>query len=110
MKETIEVEVKKFKACIFICKEQHPNWLANVVSVMKKNKKVSVCIDFRNLNNTCPKDDIPLPITDVMINNTCGFERISCIDGFLDITKLKCVKTMKSIHPLEYHKEYTAIQ
>lgn len=39
MQEAIEPEVKKLKPCGFIRKEYHPNWLANVVPLMKKNGK-----------------------------------------------------------------------
>ena len=31
----------------------------------------------------------PLPITDVMIDNTCGFERISFMDGFSGYNQIK---------------------
>jgi len=77
----IEVEVHKLIACGFIREEQHPDWVANIVPVLKKNGKIRVCIDYCDLNAACPKDEFPLPITDVMIDNTCGFERMSFMDG-----------------------------
>jgi len=66
----------------FIWEEQHSNWVANIVLVLKKNEKIQICIDYRDLNTACPKDEFLLPITDVMIDNTYGFERISFMDGF----------------------------
>ena len=36
------------------------DWLANVVSVLKKDRKVRMCVDFRDLNKASPKDDFPL--------------------------------------------------
>ena len=69
--EAIEVEVHKLIACGFIREEYHPDWVANIVPVFKKNGKIWICIDYRDLNTTCPKDEFPLPITDVMIDNTC---------------------------------------
>ncbi len=39
----------------------YPDWLANVVLVKKKNRKVRKCVDFTNLNKACPKDSSPLP-------------------------------------------------
>jgi len=80
--EAIEAEVHKFIACGFIREEQHPDWVANIVPVLKKNEKIQVCIDYRDLNTACPKDEFPLLITDVIIDNTCGYERMSFIDGF----------------------------
>ena len=81
MKAT-QSKVKKLTDSSFIREEQHPDWVANIVPVTKKNTKVRVCIDFHNLNEACPKDEFSFPITDAMIDNTCGFERMSFIDRF----------------------------
>ena len=48
-----------------------------------------ICIDFRDLNEACAKDEFPLPITDVMIDNTYGFERMSFMDGFSGYNEIK---------------------
>ena len=93
----IEAEVHKLIAYGFIREEQHRDWVAYNVSVLKKNGKIQVCIDYRDLNTACPKDEFPLPITDVMIDNTCGFERMSFMDGFQDIIKSRCTQRMRSI-------------
>ena len=66
--EKIKTEVHKLIEYGFIREEQHPDWVPNIVSVLKKNEKIRVCIDFCGLNTTCPKDEFLLPITDVMIN------------------------------------------
>jgi len=68
--EAIEAEVHKLIAYGFIWEEQHLDWVANIVPVLKKNGKIRICIDYRDLNTACPKDEFPLPITDVMIDNT----------------------------------------
>jgi len=72
--EAIQSEVKKLIDSSFIREEQNPDWVTNIVPVTKKNGKIRICIDFCDLNKACPKDEFPLPITDVMIDNTCGFE------------------------------------
>ena len=87
--EAIEVEVHKLVECDFIREEQHPDWVANIVPVLKKNGKIKVCIDFRDLNAACPKDEFLLSITDVMIDNTCCFERMSFMDGFSGYNQIK---------------------
>ena len=87
--EAIEAEVHKLIACGFIREEQHPDWVADIVPVLKKNGKIRICIDYRDLNIACPKDEFPLPITDVMIDNTRGFERISFMDGFSGYNQIK---------------------
>ena len=61
---------------------QYPQWLANIVPVPKKDGKVRMCIDYRDLNKASPKDDFPLPHIDVLINSTIGHEMMSFMDGF----------------------------
>jgi hypothetical protein len=40
------------------------------IRVEKKNTgKIRVCIDFRNLNKTTHKDEYPMHIADILINN-----------------------------------------
>ncbi|KAL0362080.1 UNVERIFIED_CONTAM: Polyprotein P3 [Sesamum calycinum] len=38
-------------------------------------------VDFRDLNNACPKDDFSLPIAELMIDTTMGHEALSFMDG-----------------------------
>ena len=47
--EAIQSEVKKLIDSSFIRKEQHPDWVANIVPITKKNEKIWVCIDFCDL-------------------------------------------------------------
>jgi hypothetical protein len=48
-------------------------WVSNIVPIEKKNTgKIQVCIDFRNLNKVAPKDEYPMPIADMLINNASG--------------------------------------
>ena len=87
--KAIETEVQKLKECGFIREEQHPDWVANIVPILKKNRKIGICIDFHDINKACPKDEFLLPITDVMIDNTCGFEMMSFMDGFSGYNRIK---------------------
>ena len=87
--EAIQSEVKKLIDSGFIREEQHPNWVANIVPVTKKNEKIRVCIKFCDLNEVCPEDEFPFPITYVMIDNTCEFEQMSFMDGFSRYNQIK---------------------
>jgi len=87
--EVIESEVKKFIDSGFIWEEQHSDWVANIVLIPKKNGKIRIYIDYHNLNAACPKDEFLLPITDVIIDNTCGFEKIAFMDGFSGYNQIK---------------------
>jgi hypothetical protein len=52
------------------------------VPVEKKDSgKIRVCIDFRDLNRATPKDEYPMPIADILINDASGHRVISLLDG-----------------------------
>jgi len=87
--ETIKLEVRKLIDSGFIREEQHPDWVTNIVPVPKNNGKIRICVDFHDLNVACPKDEFSLPITDVMIDNTYEFERMSFIDSFSGYNQIK---------------------
>ncbi|KAK4381277.1 Transposon Tf2-12 polyprotein [Sesamum angolense] len=56
-------------------------WISSIVPVRKKNGQIRVCVDFKDLNNACPKEDFPLPIAELMIDATTGHEALSFMDG-----------------------------
>ena len=76
-----EEVVKQFEAG-FIRVAKYPEWLANIVPVPKKDGKVRMCVDYRDLNKASPKDDFPLPHIDVLVDNTAGYGMFSFMDGF----------------------------
>ena len=57
--------------------------------VPKKDGKVSMCVDFRDLNKVCPKDDFPLPHIDVLVDNTADSALMSFMDGFSRNNQIK---------------------
>ncbi|XP_073120324.1 uncharacterized protein [Henckelia pumila] len=77
----IKTEINKLIEVGFIREVKYPTWISNIVPVKKKNGQIRVCVDFRDLNNACPKDDFPLPITELMIDATMGHEALSFMDG-----------------------------
>ena len=58
-------EVQKLLAVGFIRPIEHSKWLSNIVPIKKKNGQMRCCVDFRNLNKACPKDEFPLPNMDM---------------------------------------------
>ena len=54
-------ELAKLLEAGFIRDIKHPDWLANLVMVPKKDKSWRLCVDFKDLNKACPKDPFPLP-------------------------------------------------
>ncbi|KAL0359476.1 UNVERIFIED_CONTAM: hypothetical protein Sangu_0797000 [Sesamum angustifolium] len=51
----IEGEVNKLIEVGFIREVKYPMWISSIVPVRKKNGQIRVCVDFRDLNNACPK-------------------------------------------------------
>jgi len=60
-----------------------------VVPVPKKDGKVRMCVDYRDLNCASPKDDFPLPHIDILVDNTTKFSLFSFMDGFFGHNKIK---------------------
>ncbi|XP_058221013.1 uncharacterized protein LOC131331161 [Rhododendron vialii] len=85
----IEAEVDKLLTAGFIREVKYPTWLANIVPVPKKNGKIRICIDFRDLNEACPKDDFPLPITELLVDATTGYETLSFMDGYSGYNQIR---------------------
>ena len=67
----------------------YPEWLANVVLVPKKDGKVRMCVNFRDLNKARPKDDFPLPHIDILVDNTAGYALLLFMDGFSGYNQIK---------------------
>ena len=78
----VKEEIQKQLSVGFLSVVKYPEWLANVVSVPKKDGKVRVCVDFRDLNKASPKDDFPFPHIDMLVNSTVGHSMLSFMDEF----------------------------
>lgn len=61
---------------------KYPRWVSNCVVVKKRNTKNRICVDYTDLNKACPKDQFPLPHSDIIVNATIGHRMLSFIDVF----------------------------
>ena len=64
-------------------------WLANVVPMLKKDGKVRMCVDFRDLNKASLKDYFPLPHIDILVDNTARNALLSFMDDFSGYNQIK---------------------
>lgn len=68
----IKQKIQKLLDVGFIKPIKLPTWLANIVPVKKKNGQIRCCIDFRDLNKACPKNEFPLPHIDMLVDAAAG--------------------------------------
>ena len=80
--EAIKEEVTKLKHAGAIKEVFYPEWLANTVVIKKKSRKWRVCVDFMDLNKTCPKDPFLMPRIDQLVDATTGHPWMSFLDAF----------------------------
>ncbi|XP_039682835.1 uncharacterized protein [Medicago truncatula] len=73
----------------FLVTSEYPQWLANIVPVPKKDGKVRMCVDYRDLNKASPKDNFPLPHIDVLVDNTAKCKVFSFMDGFSGYNQIR---------------------
>lgn len=85
----IKEEVQKQIDASFLITSEYPQWLANIVFVPKKDDKVRMCVDYRDLNKANSKDDFPLPHIDMLVDNTAKFKVFSFMDGFSGYNQIR---------------------
>ena len=80
--EAVRSEVRRLREVGAIREAFFPEWLANTMVVKKKNGKWKVCVDFMDLNCTCPKDLFRIPKIDQLVDATYRHSRMSFLDAF----------------------------
>jgi hypothetical protein len=71
----------------------HPEWLANPVLVLKKNKvDWRMCVDYTDLNKHCPKDPFGLPRIDQVVDSTAGCSMLSFLDCYSGYHQISLAK------------------
>lgn len=68
----IKAEVEKLVRVGFIYPIPSTDWVSNIVPVTKKKGTIRVCIDYRDINKACPKENYPTPYIDKIINDCAG--------------------------------------
>ena len=80
--DAVKDEVTRLKQAGAIKEVFYPEWLANTVVVKKKSGKWRICVDFIDLNKTCPKDPFPMPRINQVVDAIVGHLRMSFLDAF----------------------------
>jgi hypothetical protein len=69
--------------------------VSNIVAIPKKDNKIKVWVNFRDLNKTSPKDKFPLPHMDVLVDNSVKISTYSFLDGFSGYNHMKMAEQNK---------------
>jgi hypothetical protein len=77
----IKDEIERMTKAGFIRPCRYATWISNIVPVRKKNGQLRVCIDFRNLNRATPKDEYPMPLSDMLVDAAAGHKMMCFLDG-----------------------------
>ena len=80
--QLVKDDIEKHIKAKFLKVVDYLEWLANMVLLPKKDGKVRIYVDYRDLNKACPNDDFPLPHIDVLINNVIACSMYSFMMGF----------------------------
>jgi hypothetical protein len=60
----IKIEVEKLLKANSIYLVALTDWVSNIVLIDKKQGTIYMCIDYRDINKACPKDNFPTPFID----------------------------------------------
>uniref|UniRef100_A0A2N9F3J1 RNase H type-1 domain-containing protein n=1 Tax=Fagus sylvatica TaxID=28930 RepID=A0A2N9F3J1_FAGSY len=101
----IKEEVKKQLKARFLSTVTYSDWVANLVPVPKKDGKVRMCVDYRDLNRASPKDNFPLPHIDTLVDNTATNAVFSFMDGFSGTQEPTYQRAMVTLfHDMIHHE------
>jgi hypothetical protein len=93
----IKLEVEKLLKVGFIYPVALTDWVSNPVLIEKKGDTIHVCVDYRDINKACPKDNFPTPFVDQIVDDCARSEIFSLMDGFSGYNQI-------NISPEDQHK------
>ena len=77
----IKEEIERLVRVGFIRPTKYVEWLSNIVHVLKKNGKLRICIDFKNINMATPKDEYPMPVANLLVDGASEYKVLYFMDG-----------------------------
>ncbi|GJS75289.1 reverse transcriptase domain-containing protein [Tanacetum coccineum] len=90
--KAIQEEVEKLVDAGIMKEVHYHNWLSNPVMVKKHDGTWRMCVDFKDLNNACPKDCYPLPEIDWKVESLCGYPFKCFLDAYKGYHQIKMAK------------------
>ncbi|GJV60196.1 reverse transcriptase domain-containing protein [Tanacetum coccineum] len=90
--KAIQEEVEKLVDAGIMKEVYYHSWLSNPVMVKKHDGTWRMCVDFKDLNNTCPKDGYPLPEIDWNVESLYGYPFKCFLDAYKGYHQIKMEK------------------
>ncbi|GKA20129.1 reverse transcriptase domain-containing protein [Tanacetum coccineum] len=90
--KAIQEEVEKLVDAEIMKEVHYHSWLSNPVMVKKHDRSWRMCVDFKDLNKTCPKDGYPLPEIDWKVESLCGYPFKCFLDAYKGYHQIKMAK------------------
>ncbi|GJV09096.1 reverse transcriptase domain-containing protein [Tanacetum coccineum] len=90
--KAIQEEVEKLVDAGIMKEVHYHSWLSNPVMVKKHDGTWRMCVDFKDLNNACPKDCYPLPEIERKVESLCGYSFKCFLDAYKGYHQIKMAK------------------
>ncbi|KAH9293081.1 hypothetical protein KI387_041715, partial [Taxus chinensis] len=78
----VKEEIDKMITYGIIKVVEESEWISPIVISIKKDGRIRIYFDYRNLNVVCIIDPFPTPFTDKILEGVVGCEVYSLMDGF----------------------------
>jgi hypothetical protein len=92
-REAIRVGLARLVSVGFIREVLHPEWLVNLVLVLKMNKvDWRMCVYYTDLNKHCPKDPFGLLRIDQVVDSTADCSMLSFLDCYSGYHQISLAK------------------
>jgi hypothetical protein len=89
--DAIKLEVEKLLKAGFIYLVALIDWVSILIPIDKKQGIICVCVDYRDINKSCPKDNFPTPFVDQIVDDCAESEIFSLMDGFSEYNQINIV-------------------
>ncbi|GKE89378.1 reverse transcriptase domain-containing protein, partial [Tanacetum coccineum] len=90
--KAIQEEVEKLVNARIIKEVHYHSWLSNPVMVKKHDETWRMCVDFKDLNNACPKDCYPFLEIDWKVESLYGYPFKCFLDAYKGYHQIKMEK------------------
>ncbi|GJT94470.1 reverse transcriptase domain-containing protein [Tanacetum coccineum] len=88
----IQKEVERLVEAGIMKEVHYHSWLVNPIMVKKHDNSWRMCVDFKDLNEACPKDGYPLPDIDWKVESFCGYPFKCFLDAYKGYHQIKMAK------------------